>query len=154
MGGEMIDQEYPQNDKEQIETAASIWGISVEDFYYVENASGTSYVNIESDLYELVSVCGQPGLFSNERLTEDDIPNGLFLYHLRNGSNGEQLCAIESNVTVDCSGSIVTGEPLDLGDKGFLIFDDNHTLNFMSENITFGQFLNGDFETKETISFG
>ena len=154
LGGEMIDHDYPEADKEQLETAASIWGYTLKDYGLVENASRTSYVNIEDETYELVSVCGQPGLFSNEKLSENDIPYGLFLYHLRNVSNGEQLCAIESNETVDYSGSIVTGEPLDLGDKGFLIFDDNHTLNFMSENITFGQFLNGDFETKETISFG
>ena len=151
LGGEMIDQEYPQNDKEQIETAASIWGISVEDFYYVENASGTSYVNIESELYELVSVCGQPGLFSNGKLTKDDIPRGLFVYHLRSGSDGEQFCAIENRVSVNHGGSIVTSEPLDLGKNGFLPFDDEHTLNFMGEDITFGQFMEGDFETKEAV---
>ena len=150
-GGEMIDHDYPETDMEHLETAASIWDSSLEDYGLVKNASRNSYVNIENETYELVSVCGQPGLFSNGKLTEDDIPRGLFVYHLRSGSNGEQLCAIENRVSVNHGGSIVTSEPLDLGENGFLPFDDEHTLNFMGEDITFGQFMEGDFETKEAV---
>lgn len=90
-------------------------------------------------------------MFSNGKLTEDDIPRGLFVYHLRSGSAGEQFGAIENRVSVNHGGSIVTSEPLDLGENGFLPFDDGHTLNFMGEDITFGQFMEGDFETKEAI---
>lgn len=151
LGGEMIDHDYPETDKEQLETAASIWDSSLEDYGLVESASRTSYVNIENETYDLVSVCGQPGLFCNSRLTEDDIPRGLFLYYLRSGSNGEPFCAIENKVNVNHSGSVVTSEPLDLGKSGFLLFDDEHTLNFMGEDITFGQFMEGDFETKEAV---
>ncbi len=152
LGGEMIDYDYPETDREQIKTSASIWDSSLEAYGLVENASGNSYVNIENETYELVSICGQPGLFSNGKLTEDDIPRGLFAYHLRSGSNGEQFCAIENRVSVNHGGSIVTSEPLDLGKSGFLLFDDEHTLNFMGEDITFGQFMEGDFETKEAVN--
>ena len=150
-GGEMIDYENPYDDMNHLETAASIWDSSLEDYGLVENASRNSYVNIENETYELVSVCGQPGLFSNGKLTKDDIPRGLFVYHLRSGSDGEQFCAIENRVSVNHGGSIVTSEPLDLGKTGFLLFDDKHTLNFMGEDITFGQFMEGDFETKEAV---
>ena len=151
LGGEMIDYDYPDTDKEHLDAAASIWDSSLEYYGLVENASRNSYVNIENETYELVSVCGQPGLFSNGKLTEDDIPRGLFVYHLRSGSNGEQICAIENRVSVNHGGSIITSEPLDLGKTGFLLFDDEHTLNFMGEDITFGQFMEGDFETKEAV---
>ncbi len=151
LGGEMIDYDYPETDIEQLETVASIWGSTLEDYGLVKNASGNSYVNIENETYELVSVCDRSGLFSNGKLTEDDIPCGLFLYHLRSGSDGEQFCAIENRVSVNHGGSIVTSEPLDLGKNGFLPFDDEHTLNFMGEDITFGQFMEGDFETKEVV---
>ena len=147
----MIDHDYPETDMEQLETSASIWDSSLEDYGLVESASRPSYVNIENETYDLVSVCGQPGLFSNGRLTEDDIPRGLFVYHLRSGSNGEQLRAIENKVSVNHGGSIVTSEPVDLGKTGFLLFDDNHSLNFMGEDITFKQFMEGDFETKEVV---
>ena len=45
----------------------------------------------------------------------------------------------------------VTSEPLDLGETGFILFDDDHTIIFMGEDITFGQFMEGDFETKEVV---
>ncbi|MBO5248662.1 MAG: hypothetical protein J6B54_05175 [Clostridia bacterium] len=151
LGGEMIDHDYPETDMEHLEIAASIWDSSLEDYGLVENASGTSYVNIENEIYDLVSVCGQPGLFSNGKLTKDDIPRGLFVYHLRSGSNDEQFCAIENRVSFNHGGSIVTSEPLDLGKGGSLSFDDNHTLNFMGEDLTFGQFMEGDFETREVV---
>ena len=152
LGGEMIDYDEPDSDVEQLEAAASIWGYDLEEDYgLVMSASKTSYVNIDNDTYELVSVCGQPGMFSNGRLTEDDIPEGLHLYHLRTGTNGEQFCGIEKKVSVDHGGSIVTDKPLDLGNSGFILFDKNNAMNFMGEDITFKQFMEGDFETKEGV---
>ena len=154
LGGEMIDYDFPDNDKEQIETAASIWDIPIKDYGYVESALGNSYVNIEAENLDLVSVCGQPALFSNERLSENEIPRGLFLYHLRSGSDGEQFCAIEKKVAVNHGGSIVTSEPLDLGEDELIMFDDNHTLSFMGERMTFEQFMEGDLETKGAMDLG
>ena len=151
LGGEMIDYDYPETDTEQLETAASIWGNSLEDYDLVMSASKTAYVNVENETYELVSVCGQPGLFSNGRLTENDIPLGLFLYHLRSDGNGVP-CSVESRVTVNHGGSIVTSEPLELGTVGHILFDEEHLLDFMDEEISFGQFMNGDFESREDMN--
>ncbi len=151
LSGEMIDFDYPRTVIEQLEMAASIWDISLKENGLVENALRNSYVNIENETYDLVSVCGHPCLFSNGRLTEDDIPRGLFLYHLRSGINGEQICTVETRVNVNHGGSIVTSEKLDLGETGFLQLDGDHTLNFIGEEITFEQYLEGDFETKEAV---
>ena len=68
---------------------------------------------------------------------------------MRSGRNGEQFCGIEKKVSVDHGGSIVTDKPLDLGNSGFILFDKNNAMNFMGEDITFKQFMEGDFETKE-----
>ena len=151
LGDEMIDHDYPETDKEQLETAASIWDSSLEDYGFVESASSTSYVNIENETYDLVSVCGQPGLFTKAKLTEHDIPNGLYLYHLRSGIEERQFFSAEPKIDDYHGGSIVTSEPLDLGETGFILFDDDHTIIFMGEDITFGQFMEGDFETKEVV---
>lgn len=149
----MTDYDYPETDTEQLETAASIWGNSLEDYDLVMSASKTAYVNVENETYELVSVCGQPGLFSNGRLTEDDIPLGLFLYHLRSDGNGVP-CSVESRVTVNHGGCIVTSEPLELGTVGHILFDNEHSLDFLDENLTFGQFMTGDFESREVMDLG
>ena len=150
LGGEMIDYNYPETDTDQLETAASIWDNSLEDYDLVMSASKTAYVNVENETYELVSVCGQPGLFSNGRLTEDDIPIGLFLYHLRSDGNGE-IRSIEGRVTVNHGGCIVTSEPLELGSGKHLLLDKEHSLDFLGEDLTFGQFMSGDFESREAM---
>ena len=154
LGGEMIDYDEPSNDKEHLEAAASIWGYDLkEDYGLVESASGTSYVDTDNETYELVSVCGQPGLFSNGRMNLSDIPQGLFLYHLRSGDNGEQFCTLEENVDINHGGSIITNEPLELGEQDHIEFDKTNGILFMGEEITFGQFMEGDFETKEGVKF-
>ena len=154
LGGEMVDYDEPSSDKEQLEAAASIWGYDLkEDYGMVESASGNSYVDVDNETYELVSVCGQPGLFSNGRMNLNDIPQGLFLYHLRSGDNGEQFCTLEANVGVNHGGSIITNEPLELGEQDHIEFDKTNGILFMGEEITFGQFMEGDFETKEGVKF-
>lgn len=154
LGGEMIDFDEPSTDKEHLEAAASIWGYDLkEDYGLTESASGNTYVDIDNDAYELVAVCDQPALFTNARLNLDDIPKGLFLYHLRSGDNGEQFCTLEKSVGVNHGGSIVTSEPLDLGEEGYIEFNENNSLIFMGEQITFGQLMEGDFDTKEDFKF-
>ena len=81
----------------------------------------------------------------------DDIPNGLFLYHLRSSDDGEQFCTLETKVGVNHGGSIITSEPLELGEKGYIQFNENNSPNFIGEQISFAQFMEGDFETKEAV---
>lgn len=151
LGGEMIDHDYPETDKEQYEMNAGIWGSTVEDYGLVLNAKGDGYVNLEYPDYELVSVCNQPALFSNGRLNESDIPEGLYLYHLRESDDGGRFCSIEKSVGVNHGGSIIMSEPLDFCEKDYIQFTDETAPNFMGEQITMGQFMEGDFETKEAL---
>ena len=77
---------------------------------------------------------------------------GYLFINLRSGSNGEQICAIENRVSVKPRRLYRYKRTLGISAKtGFLLFDDEHTLNFMGEDITFGQFMEGDFETKEAV---
>lgn len=150
LGGEVIDCDYPETDIEQIEASTSIWGSTPEDYGLMMNESGTNYINIDFDTYELVSVCGKLGLFSDSRLTEDDIPKGFHLYHLRSGGS-EPYCTLEKNVAVDHSGSIVTGYEINLGESNYITFDENNTLNFLGEELSFCEYMARDLEEREVI---
>lgn len=152
LDGVMIDHEYPETDKEHLEVASGIWGYPLEDYDLYLNASGTDYVNIEMEEYELVSVCGQPGLFTNGRITTADIPQGMFLYHLRESDDGGKFCSIENNVGVNHGGCIITRDALDLGEQGYIQFNDDTSPNFMGEQITIGQFMSRNFEAKEALN--
>ena len=151
LSGEMIDYDYPQTEKEQLEAAAYIWGYDLSEYGLVLNASGNSYVNTENDDFELVTVNGEKALFTNERLTLNDIPKGLFLYHLRSNDDGSGFATLEETVNVNHGGSIVTREPFDLGEKGYIALDEDSTPNFEGKQSSFAQFMDENFDTTEVI---
>ena len=151
LGGEMVDYDYPETEKDNLEVGASIWGYDLEEYDLKLSASGNTYVNLSNEVYDLIAVDGHPALFSNGKMNLDDIPNGLFLYHLRSSDDGEQFCTLETKVGVNHGGSIITSEPLELGEKGYIQFNENNSPNFIGEQISFAQFMEGDFETKEAV---
>lgn len=84
----------------------------------------------KEDKLEEIEVCGKKALFSNGRINDDDLPDGLYRYDLRGSDYDPGLpLNIEPNVTVNHAGSIITAEPLDFGEKGFLSVEEN--LNFL-----------------------
>lgn len=83
--GERIEEYFPESQKDRLEFAARIMDVSLEEDYSLYlNASETGYVNIEyDDEYELVEVADQTALFTNDSITDADIPKGMYCYHLR-----------------------------------------------------------------------
>lgn len=118
--GEHVEEYFPESQKECLEFAAKVMDVSLEEDYALYlNASETGYVNIEyDDEYELVEIEDLPALFTNERITDADIPKGMYCYNLRHDDNGN-FCAIEKNVTVNHAGSIITKEPIELDSVHF-----------------------------------
>ena len=130
LGGEIIDEIIPETDKEQIETATSLWGCEPIDYGLIENAAENSYISIDKE-YELVNICGKPALFSSQKLTESDIPKGVNLYHLRSG------------------GSLIMREELDI-ESGGRIAD---VPDFTRMYVDLGHFIYDDYENTEDLSY-
>ena len=132
---------------EAVEFAARQWGWDIhDDLGMYMNRNHTRYICTENEKYDLIEIFGVPGIFSNERLTKEDIPEDLFLYQLRDcdgecGPFGE----IAEYISANHSGSIVTKEPLDLGEYGSILFNENNAPRFAGDEITIGQLLRGDF---------
>lgn len=93
------------------------------------------------DEYERIELFGQTALFTNDRITDADIPKGTYCYDLRQSDDGERFCSVEKRVAVNCGGSVVTKEPLDLGEKGFIPLTEDTEPNFMGEIVTFADFI-------------
>ena len=128
--GEIIEEIIPETDKEQIETATSLWGCEPIDYGLIENAAGTSYISID-EKYELVNICGKPALYSSKKLTESDIPKGTNLYHLRSG------------------GSLIMREELDI-ENGGRIAD---IPDFTGMYVDLGHFIYDDYENTEDLRY-
>lgn len=150
--GECTEEYYPESQKEAIEFACRIWDYDPAELDLMQNKAENGYINIENDEYDLISLFGKPALFTNERLTDADIPKGLYCYHLRHSDDGCSFATVEPKVKVNHGGSIITDEPIDFGEQGYIAFTEDTEPNFMSENMTFGEYMRGEFDQSENES--
>lgn len=149
--GERIEEYYPESEMDRLEFAASVLDIQLEeDCGLYLNASETEYINIEyDDEYELIELFGQPALFTNNRITDVDIPKGMYCYHIRHGDEGE-FVSIEKRTKVNHAGSVVTREPIDLGEQGYISFTEETSPDFKGEIMSLYEFWEYDPEQSQT----
>ena len=98
---------------------------------------------------EVVEVLGQTALFTNGRVTEQELPDGLYKYDLR---EGEMLSfsSIEPDVLVNHGGTVLLKAPIDFGDEKYIVFDDETTPNFLGYELTPKEFMDTDFTQAES----
>lgn len=100
--------------------------------------------------YELIEVLDKKAIFTNERLKAEDVPEGLYCYHLRETDNGNGFAAIEPKVCVNHGGTIITSSPIDFGKDGYIAFDDDSSPNFLGDSITMQEYMQTDFEQEQS----
>lgn len=145
--GECLGESYPAPfSKEAYDLAFEQWGCEPADDGYVLSSDGEKYIYTEMTEYELIELCGQPALFTNERLTGGDVPEGMYHYDLRESDDGNGFVSVEPSVLVNHGGSIITNEPIDFDAKGYIALNDDTSPNFLGDSLTLHQFMNGDFE--------
>lgn len=149
LGGNVIEEYYPETENDIIEFSCSIWGYNPERLCFVRNASGNSYINTVETKYELITVLEKPALFSNKKLTTSDIAEGLYVYHLR-ASDTNNYATIEPNLIEDCTGSIITSEPLAFSVERYIdITDEENSINFCGCEVSMQDFMEGKYEQDE-----
>jgi len=95
----------------------------------------------DNDRYELIEICGQKALFSDGRIHDSDVLDGMHRYDLREGDGlNTYFGSIEPNVQFDHAGSIITKEPIDFGTDGFIELDYDTEPNFLGEEMTVEEF--------------
>lgn len=139
--GVRIEEWFPETEREAIDLSCELMGLEPLDYGLALNAAGTSYINLEDDEYEKIELLGKTALFSNARLTDADIPEGLYCYHLRHSDDGGKFCSVEPRVGVNHGGSVILKEPLDFGESGYISLDEETSPNFSGERENFSDFL-------------
>ena len=136
-----------ETNKEALEFAAKVWEYDLSDFQLHLNATGTDYIYTGESDYELIELFGKPALFTNERLTLNDIPLGFNLYHIRRSDNDDEiLSTLEPNVRVNHGGTIITNEAIDFGDKGYIEFNAENSINFIGgDNLSIDDYVTENF---------
>ena len=105
----------------------------------------------DAEKYQEVEIFDVPGLFSNGRIDPATIPEGMYVYDLR-GSDDDpgQPITVETHVTVNHAGSVITAKPLDLGEDGRLTFTEEEGLNFVGGEISAYRFFNEQRKDRNT----
>ena len=104
---------------------------------------------------EVVEVLGQTALFTNGRVTQKELPDGLYKYDLREGES-IAFATVEPSVAVNHAGTIITKGPIIFGEEGYIEFDDDSSPNFLGDHMSVEEFQNTDFsqDEDESLSMG
>ena len=100
------------------------------------------------DSFDLIEVFDKKALFTNERINKDELPEGVYKYDLRDGE--PFFASIEKQVIVDHAGTVLTREPIDLGEDGCIEFDEETSPNFLGDEMTLRDYLTAEFSEDET----
>ena len=101
--------------------------------------------------YQEVEIFDVPALFSDGRISLDDLPEGLYRYDLRGSDDDPGMpVTVEQNVTVNHAGAIITAKPLDLGEDGCLTLTEDEGLNFVGGEISIQRFFNEQLKDRNT----
>ena len=86
-------------------------------------------------------IFGIPALFFNGRIRAENLPEGLYCYDLRGSDNDPgRPVTVENHVGVNHAGTLVTSEPLNIPDSGYLPLTEDNGLDFQGENCTVQEF--------------
>lgn len=99
----------------------------------------------EPEKYDVIEIDGRAALFTDGRISEDEIPDGLYRYDLRYGDHDLIDGVIEPQAFVNHGGSILVKEPIDFGESGFIQLYEDTSPNFTGEEMTAEEFAARDF---------
>ena len=101
-----------------------------------------------------IEIFDKPGLFSNGRLRDEDVPEGLYRYDLR-GSDYDpgQPITVEKTVVVNHAASVLMAEELDLGAEGRLELG-GEGLNFTGAELTVREFMEEQQQKSNALIYG
>ena len=97
--------------------------------------------NLLNEKLQEIEIFDKPGLFSNGRLRDEDVPEGLYRYDLRGSDYDQgQPITVEKTVVVNHAASVLMAEELDLGVDGRLELGEDG-LNFTGAELTVREFM-------------
>lgn len=131
----------------------SIGFAELPDFFKKRKMDLKKETVLDEQLQE-IEIFDKPGLFSNSRLRDEDVPDGLYRYDLR-GSDYDpgQPILVEKTVIVNHAASVLMAEELDLGAGGRLELGEEG-LNFTGGLLTVREFMEEQEHKKDGLIHG
>lgn len=131
----------------------SIGFAELPDFFKERKMDLQKETILDEQLQE-IEIFDKPGLFSNGRLRDEDVPEGLYRYDLR-GSDYDpgQPILVEKTVIVNHAASVLMAEELELGADGRLELGEEG-LNFTGAELTVREFIEEQQQKRSGLIHG
>lgn len=83
-------------------------------------------VNALTEHFEVVTLLGKEVLFTCLRVDRSTVPEGMYAYDVRHDDDCQGIpVEIQKFVLVNHWGTVITKEPLDLGEYGYLYLEED-----------------------------
>lgn len=151
--GDTILEEYiPETMKEAYEFALMVHGYEdMETVGLSLNSTETNYIPIWRDELSVVQFQDKMLLFSESRKTADEIPKGFYCYECRTSDDQSFLATLEPKVKVNYGGTLITDEPIDFGEKGYIDLKEEPILFPDIDEVSFERFMNDKSEIEQEM---
>lgn len=151
--GDTILEEYiPETTKEAYEFALKVHGYEdMETVGLSLNSTGTDYIPIWQENLSAVQFQDKVFLFTESRMSADEVPKGFYCYECRTSDNHNFLATLEPKVTVNFGGTLITDEPIDFGEKGYIDLTEEPMLISDNDEVSFEKFMNDKEEIEEEM---
>ena len=142
--GEVILEEYiPEKMKESYEFALKVHGYDdMETIGLSLNSTETDYIPIWHEDLSVVQFQDKVFLFSESRKSATDVPKGFYCYECRTSDDQSFLATLEPKVKVNFGGTLITDEPIDFGEKGYIDLKEEPLLFPDIDEVSFERFMN------------
>ena len=151
----------PEKAKEMLEKSLKAVNMTKEelaDFHYVYRSRLIEKMKDNMpQKYEAVIIFNKPMLFTNLRIEDKDVPDGMNRYDIRDGGMDGNMCELKDKVAIDYFGTVLSKEAIEpriidgeemTSANGILMTDDDY--NYTGEEFTVDQFLeNYDYLVSE-----
>ena len=151
----------PEKAKEILERslkAVKITRDELADFHHIERSKLIEKMKDNMpQKYEAVIIFNKPMLFTNLRIEDKDVPDGMYRYDIRDGGMDGNMCELKDKVAIDYFGTVLSKEAIEpriidgeemTSANGILMTDDDY--NYTGEEFTTEQFLeNYDYLVSE-----
>lgn len=75
------------------------------------------YIDVTKEELPEIEIKGKYALFTDLRVEQGTVPDGMYCYALRHGDDDVFPCTVEEQVKVNYFGAVLLAEPLDFGGK-------------------------------------
>lgn len=107
-------------------------------------------VNAQEESFELMEFFGQTVLFTNMRVERSTVPEGLFVYELRDEGCTGDICEIKPFVMVNHWGTIICKESFEMDGYWNSKFVDNEDYCYLGDTAKLDEYLNTDYSVEQS----